>query len=52
MALLNIAFCYGQSGNGKRSKEYYEKTLREFSNSEIAKASLQMFESAKDLKSG
>ena len=49
MSLLNIAFCYGQSGDGKRSKEYYEKTLREFPNSEIAKASLRMFESAKDL---
>jgi tetratricopeptide (TPR) repeat protein len=48
MALLNIAFCYGQSGDGKRSKEYYEKTLSEFPNSEIAKASLRMFESAKD----
>lgn len=43
-----FAFCYGQSGDGKRSKEFYEKTLREFPNSEIAKASLRMFESAKD----
>ena len=49
MALLNIAFCYGQSGDGKRSKEYYKKTLSEFPDSEIAKASLRMFESAKEL---
>jgi tetratricopeptide (TPR) repeat protein len=49
MALLNIAFCYGQSGDGKKSKEYYQKALIEFPESEIAKASLQMFESAKDL---
>jgi tetratricopeptide (TPR) repeat protein len=49
MALLNIAFCYGQSGDGKKSKEYYEKTLSEFPNCEIAKASLRMFESAKEL---
>jgi tetratricopeptide (TPR) repeat protein len=48
MALLNIAFCYGQSGNGKESKDYYEKVLSEFPNSEIAKASLRMFESAKE----
>lgn len=51
MALLNIAFCYGQSGDGKRSKEYYKKTLSEFPDSEIAKASLRMFESAKELAS-
>jgi tetratricopeptide (TPR) repeat protein len=48
MALLNIAFCYGQSGNGKESKDYYEKVLSEFPNSEIAKVSLRMFESAKE----
>lgn len=48
MALLNIAFCYGQSGNGKASKDYYEKALSEFPNSGIAKASLRMFESAKE----
>ena len=48
MALLNIAFCYGQSGNGKESKDYYEKALSEFPNSEIAKASLRMLESAKE----
>ena len=51
MALLNIAFCYGQSGKGKRSKEYYEKTLNEFLDSEMAKASLRKFESARELAS-
>ena len=51
MALLNIAFCYGQSGDGKRSKEYYKKTLSEFPDSEIAKASLRMYKSAKELAS-
>jgi tetratricopeptide (TPR) repeat protein len=49
MALLNIAFCHGQSGDGKKSRDYYEKTLYEFPDSEMAKASLQMFQSAKDL---
>lgn len=49
MALLNIAFCYGQSGKGKKAKEYYEKALNEFPTSGMAKASLRMFESAKDL---
>ena len=46
MALLNIAYCYGQTGDGKRSKESYEKTLEEFPESEIAKASLRMFAAA------
>jgi hypothetical protein len=49
MALLNIAFCYGQSKDWKRSKEYYKETLTEFPHSEIGKASLRMFESAKEL---
>ena len=49
MALLNIAFCYGQSGDGKKSKAYYEKTLAEFPDSEIAETSLQMFQSAVDI---
>jgi len=49
MVLLNIAFCYGQSKDWKRSKEYYKETLTEFPHSEIGKASLRMFESAKEL---
>jgi len=46
MALLNIAYCYGQAGDGKRSKDSYEQTLEEFPESEIAKASLRMFAAA------
>lgn len=49
MALLNMAFCYSQIGNGKASKELYELTLSEFPDSEIAKASVKMFESAKNI---
>lgn len=45
MALNNIAFCYGQVGNGKLSKEYYEKTLNEFPESGIAKAGLRLLNS-------
>ncbi len=48
MALVNIAYCHGQVGNGAKSIEYYKKTLSEFPNSEMAKASLRMFESAKN----
>lgn len=49
MALLNIAFCYGQTGEGKKSLEYYERVAREFLDSRIAEASLKMFESAKQI---
>lgn len=48
MALNNIAFCYSQIGDGKKSKEYYEKTLSEFPNSIIAKTALNFFEAAKN----
>jgi len=36
-------------GDGKKSKAYYEKTLAEFPDSEIAKTSLQMFQSAENI---
>ena len=45
MALNNIAFCYGQMGNGEVSKEYYERTLNEFPQSGIAKAGLRLLNS-------
>jgi tetratricopeptide (TPR) repeat protein len=49
MALLNIAYCYGQSGNGAKSKEYYRRILEEFPDSGIAKSSLRLFESVEKL---
>lgn len=45
MALLNIAFCYSQIGDGGRAKLYYEKTLKQFPDSEMAKSALQMINS-------
>ena len=48
MALINIAFCYGQTGNGALSKEYYEKTLQEFPNSGMAEAALKLIHSVKN----
>ncbi len=48
MALNNIAFSYGQSGNGEKSKEYYERTLVEFPESEIAKSALRLLNSMKN----
>ena len=46
MALANIAFCYGQIGDGVRSKEYYERTLKEYPENGIAKAGLNLLNSA------
>ena len=48
MSLANIAFCYGQNGNGKKSKEYYIRTLKEFPDNGLAKASLRMLNSVED----
>ena len=45
MALNNIAFAYGQIGDGKKAKEYYERLLTEFPRSGIAKAALKMIDS-------
>ena len=51
MALVNIAYCYSQLGNGKKAKVYYERALQEFPESEIAKASLNMINSAENTSS-
>ncbi len=45
MALNNIAFCYGQIGNGKLSKEYFQRTLDEFPESGMAKVGLRFLNS-------
>lgn len=49
MALLNMAFCYGQIGNGSKSLELYERTLREFPGSKMAEAALRLLDSAKSV---
>lgn len=45
MALNNIAFCYGQLGEGSLSRKYYEKTLEEFPESGMSKAGLRLLNS-------
>lgn len=49
MALLNMAYCYSQIGKGQESLKFYKKSLDEFPDSEMAKAALKMFESAKNV---
>ena len=50
MALNNIAFCYGQIGQGEKSREYYERTLKEYPDSGIAKAGLRLLNSTNEDK--
>ncbi|MCI9449169.1 MAG: hypothetical protein HFE30_02805 [Clostridiales bacterium] len=45
MALVNIAFCYSQIGDGRKTKDYYLKALDQFPNSEIVKTFLKTIES-------
>lgn len=42
MGLCNIAFCYSQTGNGEKAREYYERTLQQFPESGLATAGLNM----------
>lgn len=50
MALNNIAFSYGQAGDGENAKEYYEKTLLEFPNSTLACAGLNLLNAGGHIK--
>jgi len=45
MALLNIAYCYGQLEKGVEAKEFYQRTVREFPDSAMAKAAIEMMDS-------
>ena len=50
MALINIAFSYSQINEGKKAILYYERTLKEFPDSEIARTSLNMITSLNNEK--
>lgn len=45
MALANIAFCYGQLGDGEQSRAYYRECLDRFPESGLATAALRMLDS-------
>ena len=45
MGLCNIAFCYSQTNNGIKAKEYYERTLKDFPENSLAIAGLNMLNS-------
>jgi tetratricopeptide (TPR) repeat protein len=42
MALCNAAFCYAQVGNRQKALEFYEQALREYPNSSLAQAGINM----------
>lgn len=42
MSLVNIAFCYGQIGDGTQCRAYYERALREFPGSAISSSALNL----------
>ena len=45
MALVNIAFCYSQLGEGARAESYYRRALAAFPDSVIATTALRLIES-------
>ncbi|MBK0401539.1 tetratricopeptide repeat protein [Adhaeribacter sp. BT258] len=48
MALVNIAYCYSQLGDGTQAKVYYQRALKEFPDSGIAQAGLNMLRSSEN----
>jgi hypothetical protein len=45
MALVNIAVCYSQIGDGKKCKQYYQRTLTEFPQNMMAQVALKAIQS-------
>lgn len=41
-ALVNIAYCYAQLGDGQQAKAYYERALAEYPDSGIAQGALNL----------
>ncbi len=50
MALINIAYCYGQLGDGERVVETYKKALELFPDSVIVRDGVKVLESLKNVK--
>ncbi len=48
MALVNIAWCYGQLGDGKRAREYYVTCLDRFPNSTLAVTAIRLMDAARN----
>jgi tetratricopeptide (TPR) repeat protein len=46
MALVSMALCYAQIGDGKKARDYYEKCLREFPDNNMAQVALRLMDAA------
>lgn len=45
MGLCNIAFCYGQTGNGLKAKELYRSVLNDYPENVLATTAVRLFDS-------
>ena len=50
MSLTNIAFCYSQIGQGNKAIEYYNRTLEEYPENDMAKAAINLIQSVDNIK--
>lgn len=51
VAMINMAYCHAQMGNGEEAVALYKEVLEQFPNSQIAKSALQIFETARHIES-
>jgi hypothetical protein len=47
MAMANVAFCYGQLGDGEKCRLYYQRCLERFPGSGLATSALRILDSVK-----
>lgn len=52
MALVSLGFCFGQIGDGVRSRSYYERAIREFPDNGIAECALRLMDAARNAERG
>lgn len=48
MALVSLGFCYGQIGDGVRSRSYYEQAIQEFPDSGMAESAMRLMDAARN----
>ncbi len=48
MALLNMAYCYGQLGDIEAAKAFYQQTLNQYPDNEVAAAALNLINAAQN----
>ncbi|MHB8061692.1 MAG: tetratricopeptide repeat protein [Ruminiclostridium sp.] len=44
-----MAYCYGQLGDGAKSKELYQKVIEQFPGSKVAESAMKMYDAAKNI---